>query len=102
MKSRSRYPKNWVSIALSVKNLADWKCQKCGLQCLKPNDNRSKLSLRERAIKTLTVHHFDRMPENNSPENLIAVCSSCHLSYHQRGLGHASPGQLSLELKSNF
>jgi hypothetical protein len=42
------------------------------------------------------VHHRNRIPEDNRPENLIALCTACHLSYHNRGQSNVSPGQLSL------
>jgi 5-methylcytosine-specific restriction endonuclease McrA len=44
----------------------------------------------------LAVHHRNRIPEDNRPENLIALCTACHLSYHNRGQSNVSPGQLSL------
>ncbi|WP_409350566.1 HNH endonuclease, partial [Synechocystis salina] len=43
------------------------------------------------------VHHCDYDPGNNSPSNLMALCSPCHLHYHRRQQGNISPGQLSLE-----
>lgn len=32
----------------------------------------------------LHVHHKDRNPANNSPENLTTLCGSCHLRLHWR------------------
>lgn len=32
--------------------------------------------------KNLHVHHKDRNPANNSPENLSVLCASCHLKLH--------------------
>lgn len=91
-----RYPKNWKEIAFNIKVKADWKCQKCGTQCLRPTDDKSKLSKSERSKLTLTVHHFNYQPEDNREENLIAVCSGCHLSYHTRRKSNIVIGQLSL------
>ncbi|MEG3440036.1 HNH endonuclease signature motif containing protein [Pannus brasiliensis CCIBt3594] len=96
MRFRGRYPKNWKALATGIKEAAGWKCQKCGLQCLRPDEDVSELEKSERTARTLTVHHFDRVPENSDPENLIAVCTPCHLDYHRGGLGNVSPGQLSL------
>ena len=92
----SRYPKNWTEIALKVKETAQWKCSKCGLECLKPSDDVSKLSKSERMRKTLVVHHSNHKPEDNRIENLIPLCSGCHLSYHSGKRGNVSLGQLEL------
>jgi len=86
--STSRYPDNWKEIALLVKEQAKWQCRRCGQQCLKPSDDTSNLTLSERHKLTL--------PEDNRLENLIPLCSSCHLHYHYLGQGNVSPGQLSL------
>ena len=34
------------------------------------------------ATSNLHVHHKDRNPANNSPENLEVLCASCHLRLH--------------------
>lgn len=72
---RHRYPSDWKKIAFGVKEKAGWKCQnpKCGLQCRKPGE---KFDTHKR---TLTVHHINHEPEDCRPENLIALCSTCHL-----------------------
>ncbi|HEY9693894.1 MAG TPA: hypothetical protein V6D15_16950 [Oculatellaceae cyanobacterium] len=46
--------------------------------------------------KTLTVHHANYTPEDNHAENLIPLCTACHLSYHTRKKSSITPGQLSL------
>ena len=92
----SRYPKVWKEIALSIKEAAGWRCSKCGLQCIRPGDDVSKLSISERRAKTLQVHHADFTPENNDPSNLIPLCTGCHLSYHWGRRGNVTPGQLPL------
>lgn len=72
---RERYPANWKAIALSVKEQAGWKCQKCGKQCRKqgePFDTHRR---------TLTVAHLNHTPEDCRPENLMAMCAVCHLRY---------------------
>ena len=93
---RRRYPDNWSEIALSIKKVANWRCRHCGKQCLRPCDKSQNLTKSERAIATLTVHHANFTPEDNRPENLIALCTACHLTVHTRGKGNECPGQLSL------
>lgn len=90
------YPDNWNEIALSVKNKTGWRCQKCGLQCIRPGEDTFKLSRSERMKRTLQVHHWDRNPSNNLPDNLIALCSADHIILHQGRKSNISPGQLSL------
>ncbi|MCT7996545.1 HNH endonuclease [Laspinema olomoucense] len=93
----SRYPKDWQQIALTIKEKAGWRCSKCNRQCLRPGDSTKHLTKSERAKLTLTVHHHNRMPEDNRLENLIALCTSCHLSYHNRQQSNIPPGQLSFD-----
>lgn len=92
----SRYPQNWKEIATAVKEKAQWRCAKCGMQCIRPKDEVKNLSKSERMRRTLTVHHQNYQPESNSEDNLIALCTACHLAKHQRGRGNVSVGQLSL------
>jgi 5-methylcytosine-specific restriction endonuclease McrA len=95
MAKPKRYPDNWQSIALLVKESALWCCTKCNQQCLQPG-TKSGLTKSERLKVTLTVHHRNRIPEDNRLENLVALCTACHLSYHNRRQSNVSPGQLSL------
>ena len=90
------YPDNWTDIAFSIKEEAGWRCSKCGMQCIRPGDDVSKLTPSQRMARTLQVHHWNRNPTDNRPENLSALCSGCHLSYHYLGQSNVSPGQLSL------
>lgn len=93
---KRRYPKHWKEIALAIKEKADWKCAKCLMQCLRPGEDTAGLTKSERTAKTLVVHHHNRIPEDCRPENLIPLCTSCHLSYHNRQQSNVSPGQLFL------
>lgn len=107
---RSRYPQNWEEIALDIKIKANWTCQECGLICFdnhgqinSDNDDVDSLDLSDikairsfRARHTLTVHHRDFTPENNSDLNLIALCSACHLAKHKGQKGSVSKNQLPL------
>ncbi len=92
----TRYPDNWNDLALSVKEAAGWKCQCCGHVCYKPGEKPEGLTRSEWTGNTLQVHHRNHIPEDNRLDNLLAVCTSCHLAIHRGGNGNASPGQLSL------
>ena len=68
------YPREWPERAMAVKDLAGWRCQRCG----HPHDPPSG--------HTLTVHHLDCDPGNLAEENLIALCQRCHLWLQNRPL----------------
>jgi len=91
----SNYPKNWIELSTAIKEASGWCCQRCSKQCLRPGEKHN-LSVSERKSVTLQVHHWNRDPNDNRPENLVCLCSGCHLSYHRWGRGNVSPGQLSL------
>jgi len=99
--SKSRYPDNWNEIAFKQKEKVKWRCQKCGVQCIKPGDKTAHLSKSNRAKITMLVHHSNYQPEDNREENLVCLCTACHLSYHTRKRGNISIGQLSLDLDVN-
>lgn len=69
--NQSLYPDNWADIARREKDRAQWMCEECGADCLDdhPTSQRNKL----------TVHHLDHNPANCAPDNLIALCTVCHL-----------------------
>ena len=94
-----RYSPDWPQLAIAKKLTVNWRCERCGRQCLKPEERqRFPGDVREKKRWELQVHHCDHNPANNAPENLRAVCSSCHLDYHRGGRGNIVPGQLQLPL----
>ena len=96
-----RYPKEWKQLSKSIKEKANWRCQKCDsygalrYRSLPPDKNPQRRT-------HLQVHHWNRNPSDNRPENLVALCPKCHLSYHRGGKGNVSVGQLSLFDLSGF
>jgi 5-methylcytosine-specific restriction endonuclease McrA len=71
----SKYPDDWDDIATAVKVAADWKCEQCGLQCRQPGEQFDTHK------RTLTVAHINHTESDCRDENLIALCSGCHLRY---------------------
>ena len=100
MPSSSPYPSNWKEISLELKKKANWTCQKCGRKCIEPGQKVPEdWTVSKRMAYTLPTHHWDRDPSNSSEDNLICVCTGCHLDLHRgyRGkLSNVSEGQLSL------
>ena len=70
---KRRYPPEWKKIALEVKEAAEWCCEECGMLCRRPGEPFDTHK------RTLTVHHINHTPEDCRKENLVALCSGCHL-----------------------
>lgn len=96
MMKDDRYSPDWTAIATTKKQSVNWVCQRCGVQCLRPGEGKG-LPRSERYRLRMSVHHCDYDPGNNAPENLRALCSTCHLHYHRRQRGNVTPGQLCLK-----
>ena len=92
------YPDNWTEIAATVKQAAGYRCNRCGLKCLPPNNSYRHLELSLRRKLSAQVHHLDGNPARNNRSNLVCLCSGCHLRMH-RHRPQPTPGQLSLKLK---
>ena len=109
--NKARYPKNWPTISAAIREMAENKCEECGVE----NYARGGRSPDGRFWKTvpigessrglawpregdlawcsgwpdrlriirivLTVAHLDHQPENCDPSNLKALCQRCHLRY---------------------
>ncbi len=83
-----RYLPNWKEISLAHRTLAGWRCEWCKV----PNGT-YRMGVKGKPYKVvLTVAHLgtpypDGRPGNKHdkmdvrPENLAALCQSCHLRY---------------------
>ena len=92
----SLYPDNWNTIALSVKEAANWQCQCCGKKCYRPGERPKDLTRSEWTADILQVHHRNHDTTDNRQSNLLSVCAACHLSLHRSRYSSVSEGQLSL------
>jgi hypothetical protein len=81
MKNTNRYPIDWPTIALQIKEKAGWTCERCKA----PHSFVGAL--------VLTVHHLDGDPANCEDWNLAALCQRCHL----RIQGRVKMGQMFFE-----
>jgi len=98
--NRALYPDDWEAIATAIKEAADWRCQRCGRQCRRPGE------AFDTHRRTLTVAHWpDDDPANCAADNLVALCSACHLradaklhARHARETRARRTGQMEMEL----
>ena len=72
---KSKYPSDWNTIAEAIKDAADWQCEQCGMQCRRRGEEFDTHK------RTLTVAHINHVEMDCRPENLVALCSGCHLKY---------------------
>lgn len=70
---RSKYPLDWKFLSKQCRERSDWRCEECHLDFSHDHYH-------------LHAHHIDRDPENNSPDNLQALCRGCHAE--KDGQGH--------------
>jgi hypothetical protein len=77
-KTPKDYTPDWPEVSLAVKSAAKWTCQACGEKFLNECSSKFVGDGARRKLLILTVHHKDRNPINNAPENLICLCSACH------------------------
>lgn len=83
---RDRYPANWPTISLAIReDRAGWRCE-CHGECGHVHDGRCPAEQYFPHPVTgsnviLTVAHLDHTPEHCDPDNLRAMCQRCHLAY---------------------
>ena len=86
-----RYHPEWDTVSRYVRELFDFYCARCGKDC--------RNSITSESV--LQVHHIDENPGNNDLENLIPLCSVCHLKIEKEARLHAPYNETQLELFEN-
>ena len=86
-----RYHPEWDTVSRYVRELFDFFCARCNKDCRNSKN----------ADSVLQVHHIDENPGNNELENLIPLCSSCHLKIEKEARLHAPYNAIQLELFEN-
>lgn len=65
------YSYNWKALCKEIKDRDKWTCRHCG-------------ETKQRWGIHLHVHHLDENKFNNSPSNLVSLCSKCHALFHSK------------------
>lgn len=103
--NRARYPKDWKSISLRVRERAGNRCEGSPAwpDCRAENGMPHPIT-GSRVV--LTVAHLDHTPENCADDNLKAWCQRCHNAYdapmrrqgiRDRARAHRALGELFCE-----
>ena len=131
--NKARYSPNWSAIRQRILERAHHRCEFCGLpnysvgrrepnpvwhsgfgsfaEALESAKKLQAATSKRYVVIVLTVAHLDHTPENNSDDNLRALCQQCHLRYDathhaatardtRRGKQDQNRGLLSLEGES--
>ena len=86
-----RYHPEWDTVSRYVRELFNFYCARCLKDCRNSKN----------ADSVLQVHHIDENPRNNTLENLIPLCASCHLKIEKEARVHAPYSAIQLELFEN-
>ncbi len=74
LKSKSKYVKDWHNISLAYRKVKSWTCEECGWKPKSENEKRY-----------LHSHHINKDTQNNSDQNLKALCIECHSKQPNHG-----------------
>lgn len=64
-----------------VKKILGWEVIR--KEILKRDSYQCRICFNEDIEKSLHIHHIDYDRDNNSLNNLVALCSSCHFRIHE-------------------
>jgi len=62
----------------------DWQWHKIRLNKISHNPLCERCEKINRIMRAIIVHHKDRNPKNNHPDNLEALCVECHDKEHEK------------------
>jgi hypothetical protein len=85
---------NWDEIKQFIYNRDGYRCQSCGCSCT----SKSRAKTPDETRRIIQCHHIKpfRDSGDNSPENLVTLCLSCHRSIHNNSEYHQGGDALSL------
>ena len=72
---RARYPDDWESISLRIRERENWRCKWCNAENGQPHPTTGS------KVVLTVAHVYDPEPMNCNPRNLAALCQRCHLNH---------------------
>lgn len=99
---RSKYPADWKTISLRIRERDGWRCKQCGvankargardcngtwhdedaIHAMNSTDGYLLFGdFPDMITIVLTVAHLDHDTTNNADDNLVALCQRCHLNH---------------------
>ena len=70
---------DWETVRLEVYKRDKFVCQDCGVKCISKRDYKQNTS---RIIQCHHIKNYDG--RNNTKDNLVTLCLSCHLKRHNK------------------
>lgn len=88
----SRYSAAWKMQKASYKGSVGWCCERCQKPCRRSGEEVADFLARIPAYlkiyaaakpKSFELHlaHLDQNPQNDAPDNWMALCTTCHLEH---------------------
>jgi 5-methylcytosine-specific restriction endonuclease McrA len=81
--NRKRYPGNWPTIRTAILARSNGFCEGSPTYPACRARNGAPHPVTGSKV-ILTIAHLDQTPENCAPDNLLALCQRCHLTYDAR------------------
>ena len=86
---KSRYPPGWKKISLTIRRIAGWKCEWCGVAYGDPLPSGRKgkvvLSVAHLGVPRPTGDRWTKGDKHDKHdvrrENLACLCAACHLTF---------------------
>jgi len=81
IKDKSKYPANWKQLRARRLEIAQNRCEFCGVENHTIVERIWKDGSRHNTKIVLTTAHLDQNPANDDINNLRMLCQQCHLRY---------------------
>ena len=76
-KSGTSHIKEFSEIRLTILKRDNYKCRMC------KQEEKQRENIKGQMITNLVVHHINEDITDNTEENLITLCTTCHTKHHK-------------------